>query len=387
MRRSVHEPFRSEGRRIGSDGRTIRAPRIRRPGKVARLGVTVGLLVVLGTTLNPGEVLGQLRQARLPWLALALVVSVAQVAVSAWRWRFTAGRIGIPLPFGEAFREYYLATFLNQVLPGGVLGDVSRAWRHGRSGASESRESAARAVLLERASGQMVMLVTAALCAGALVLGGSGLGAGTGALERGLASRLVPGSWSELPGGFAAGVAGSVLFLGVLAGVARPKGGLFADLFAGLWERSWAESRRALLSPGPFLVQVATSLVAVASYVVMYVVAARAIGVETPTPLLALLVPPVLLAMLIPLSLAGWGLREGAAALLWAAVGLSATEGTAASVMYGLLVLVSSLPGALVLLLRRPPGSGPGRRGRPVPIGSAGKEDEGPGPGSPQAGG
>ena len=56
------------------------------------------------------------------WVLSALALSVVQVLVSAWRWRFTAGRLGIALPFGEAVREYYLSMFVNQVLPGGVFG-------------------------------------------------------------------------------------------------------------------------------------------------------------------------------------------------------------------------------------------------------------------------
>ncbi|NNM34814.1 MAG: UPF0104 family protein, partial [Gemmatimonadetes bacterium] len=51
-----------------------------------------------------------------------------------------------------------------------------------------------------------------------------------------------------------------------------------------------------------------------------------------------------------PISVAGWGLREGAAALLWSAAGLTTAEGVAVSVAYGLIVLLSTLPGLAVLL-------------------------------------
>jgi hypothetical protein len=62
----------------------------------------------------------------------------------------------------------------------------------------------------------------------------------------------------------------------------------------------------------------------------------------------------VLLAMALPLSMAGWGLREGAAALLWAAAGLDVAQGVAISISYGLVVLLSTLPGAWVLARRAP---------------------------------
>ena len=71
---------------------------------------------------------------------------------------------------------------------------------------------------------------------------------------------------------------------------------------------------------------------------------------DTPLPVLLPLVAPVLMSMLIPVTVAGWGLREGAAAVLWGAVGLTAADGVLVSVAYGLLVLIGSLPGALFLM-------------------------------------
>jgi hypothetical protein len=108
--------------------------------------------------------------------------------------------------------------------------------------------------------------------------------------------------------------------------------------------------RRALLSLPALPVQLATSLLVVASYVAVYLLGAAALDIATPAAVLLPLVAPVLLAMLLPLTLAGWGAREGAAALIWTAAGLPASEGVAISITYGLLVLVSSLPGLPILL-------------------------------------
>jgi uncharacterized membrane protein YbhN (UPF0104 family) len=104
--------------------------------RVLRTVVSLSLLGLLAIWLDVGALLDQLRAVEAEWLVAALALSVAQVTISAWRWRYTAKRLGLPLPLGVAVREYYLATFLNQVLPGGVLGDVSRAWRHAQAGAA-----------------------------------------------------------------------------------------------------------------------------------------------------------------------------------------------------------------------------------------------------------
>ena len=128
---------------------------------VFRLGVSVGLMLGLAWWFNPSEVVGPLVQMRPGWVLLAVLISFAQIVMLAWRWQFTARHLGVELAFPVAWREYYLSIFLNQVLPGGVMGDVSRAWRHARAQHRELEQSgpAVRAVVFERLSAQVVMVV------------------------------------------------------------------------------------------------------------------------------------------------------------------------------------------------------------------------------------
>ena len=306
---------------------TVGRPMTRR--WVVRLCVSFGLLIALAKWLEVSEIADRLAQMQPSWIGLALALSVVQVAASAWRWRFTAGRLGIELPFSIAVREYYLAMFLNQVIPGGVVGDVSRAWRHARAQSLLRSASgpAVRAVILERASGQVVMAMVAMLSVVSLPLG-----------------------------------LGVTWWWGVLAVGAVVSGFLFwvRDLNdTSLMGRFWRDARLALFAGLAFPLQFASSVLVVATYLITHVIAARAIGVETPLLVLAPLVAPVLLTMLIPVTVAGWGLREGAAAVLWGWAGLTAVDGVAISVAYGLLVLLSTLPGGLVLALG-PAGMGRG---------------------------
>jgi hypothetical protein len=94
---------------------------------------------------------------------------------------------------------------------------------------------------------------------------------------------------------------------------------------------------------------VLASVATLAGYALMFVVAAAATGTRPPLSVVLL----VLLAAAVPLNLGGWGPREGAAAGAFAAVGLGAEQGLAASVAYGVMALVATSPGLLVLL--RPP--------------------------------
>lgn len=308
-----------------------------------RLGVSLGLLFTVAWLLDAESVAGRLAHLRAPWVLLALGISVPQIVLSAYRWRVTAGRLGIHLPFKDALREYYLATFLNQVLPGGVLGDVSRAWRHTRV----QTGPVIRTVIIERASGQAVMMAVA------------------------VSSLLViPRTFGVDPWlamGTAAIASGAVV-MGLLhtrRRQARTAGGSVGSV--------WRDVHTALLARDVVAKQLAVSTLVVGSYIATYVVAARAVGVTTPTSVLAPLIAPVLMSMLIPTSIAGWGVREATAAGLWIVVGMTAEDGVAISATYGLLVLLSSLPGALFLLT-----AGRDRTERLRPSESGGNGDESP---------
>ena len=131
-----------------------------------RFGVSAGVLIALAFVVDLDDILSRLLAMQFDWVLMAVLISVLQVIGSAWRWRYTASQLGIGLSLRQAVQEYYLATFLNQMLPGGVMGDVSRAWRHSRillSSGYGKPGKAVRAVILERLSGQMVMCVTAVI--------------------------------------------------------------------------------------------------------------------------------------------------------------------------------------------------------------------------------
>ena len=105
---------------------------------------------------------------------------------------------------------------------------------------------------------------------------------------------------------------------------------------------------RAWLRDGAWRAQAGYSLAIVGCSIGAFAAAAASVGASL--PMVALVIYPLTLAaMLIPVSIAGWGLREGAAAALWPLAGLSAEAGVAASVVYGLAALASALPGVLFL--------------------------------------
>ena len=74
------------------------------PG-LLRAGVSLALLALLAWWLDAGVLLDRLAAIDPRWALLAVAISLPQIALLAFRWRFTAGRLGLDLPFGTALRS------------------------------------------------------------------------------------------------------------------------------------------------------------------------------------------------------------------------------------------------------------------------------------------
>ncbi len=251
--------------------------------------------------------------------ALAVPVTVC----CAWRWRLVAGGLGVGIPLPAAVAACYRSQFLNTVLPGGVLGDLHRGVRQGRLAGDTGR--GLRAVAWERLAGQVVQ-VAATLVVLVLV------------------PSPVRSSLPDVVVGVLGVGAVAALVLRLVPSVGGPRR-------SRMWRCVRADLRHGLLARGVWPGATLASVGAVAGHLATFLVAARAAGV-TASPLrllpLALL---VLLAMTIPLNVAGWGPREGVAAWAFAAAGLGAAQGVTTAVVYGVMGLVAGLPGAAVLLV------------------------------------
>lgn len=281
--------------------------------------------------MGAGPVVNGLRLTT-PWaLAVALAITSLTTLCSAWRWRLVAGGLGVGMPLRSAVAAYYRSQFLNATLPGGVMGDMHRALRHGREVGDLGRSM--RAVAWERAAGFAVQVM---LTVGVLLL------------------RARPG------GSFLPLVAWLVA---VVAGVALIAVPLRLDprrLPARIARAVTTDLRDAILArrawPGILL----ASAVAVLGHAAVFVVAVRATGTDVSLGRLLPLALVVLMASGVPTNIAGWGPREGAAAWVFAAAGLGAGPGVATAVVYGVMALVASLPGALVLAVAWAPRTAPG---------------------------
>jgi uncharacterized membrane protein YbhN (UPF0104 family) len=274
-------------------------------------------------------------------LVLGLLLAVPVTLCCAWRWSVVAHALGDRLPLSAAVASSYRAQLLNTTLPGGVLGDVHRGVSHGRSVGDPGR--GLRGVAWERFAGQLIQV-----CVTVVVLW------------------VLPSPVrAALPG--AAVAAGFVAILVVVAAVAHHGR---ADVVSRVLRVARRDVRR-IVARRFWPPLVLASALALAGHVATFLVAARAAGVSASPVRVLPLALLVLVAMAVPLNVAGWGPREGVSAWAFASAGLTADRGVATAVVYGVMVLVGSLPGAVVLvagtLHRR---SGGVTASQPMPKGS-----------------
>jgi len=289
-------------------------------GWASPAGGAVTLAVVVWR-LGAGPFLDGVRAVDAGALAAAAAVGLLTTVCCAWRWTAVARGLGVRLSLPAAVAAYYRSLFLNLTLPGGVVGDVHRGVSHGRDVDDIGR--GLRAVAWERTAGQVVQVVL------------------TVALLLALPSPVRP--WMPLVAIALLGtVIGMVLVGRVHPGGGRPRWARLRDVVAG-------DVRDGLLARRALPVIAFTSAVVVLGHAVTFMIAARAAGTTAPALRMLPLALLAMMAMVLP-GVAGWGAREAATAWVFGAAGLGAGQGVATAVVYGVIVLAASLPGAVVLV-------------------------------------
>ena len=217
--------------------------------------------------------------------------------------------------------------FFNQVLPSGVGGDAVRAWRCHRLGIGVA--AALRSLVLDRVAGYLVLVVLFA--AGLPVL-----------------LRVLPERHQRY---------GVVLLFGAaLCGLLPlflmdylPQRLLRFRLVAELAALS-REGRRLFARPARSAAIVSLSIATVGLAILGVMLVASSLGVDLSFGSWVVIVPPVSLIQLIPISLAGWGVRELGFVVVLAGFGIAAEAALATSVLVGLCLIIIGLPGGLLWL-------------------------------------
>lgn len=287
--------------------------------------VSAALMIVLFQSLDLAAITAAI--ALLPWwaLATALLILLSQVLVLAWRWRVITSYIGGGLHFGDALRLTFVGLFFSQTLPTSIGGDAMRIWEARRLGLSG--ELAIGSVIIERLTGlaAIALVVTLSLPFVWTDLGESQL--------RWALLALAPAALALLA---------ALAFVDLLPLQRLPKAahsylGFIALSLRRIGQSTLASTNVLLLGAIAAVVGISSAL-AIGHHV--------GIGLGLAAYLVAL--GGAVLLTVVPVSVAGWGVREIATVGIFGAMGVPAEKAVVVSLLYGVGLLVVSLPGGLL---------------------------------------
>ncbi|KAF1084025.1 hypothetical protein SPSYN_02937 [Sporotomaculum syntrophicum] len=286
--------------------------------------VSVILMAWLVKTIEWGQIANLLRNARLSWLLLAFLFVIISVLVSAYKWQLICRASGLKCELKELWKIYWCGLFFNNFMPSSIGGDALRIYWAGRY--TGDATGTGTSVVVER------VLATVGL---------SFLGL--------LAAPLVQIQVPYLKAFFIAMILGSLF---VLVLILSPLSLLMSRLFAGfpkvtaLLNGLNTHGSRLRSQKGLIFMSLLWSVIFQFCVVMVNISILHAFCVDRIALLEAcLIIPATSVAAMIPIGINGYGTREGAYAALFAYFGVNRAEAIAVSVVFALIVTISSLWG------------------------------------------
>jgi len=289
--------------------------------------ISAALLYLALRKVNLSELAARIENlASLCWIGVAIAVSFFQIFVGVLRWREVSAECGAPLTTRQAMRFNLIGAFFNQTLPSSIGGDAVRLWLVARNGAGW--RAATYSIFVDRAIGLIAL---------AIIIVAS-----------------LPWSYSLIsdPHGRSA-----LLFVD-FAALAGGVGFLALGRLPWSWLKHWwgthhlhacsVVANRVLFSPvrGP-AIAVLSLLVHVLAVVIAWCVV-QSIAAPVMFGQIFQLIPPVMLITMLPISIAGWGVREASMGLAFGYAGLVTNEGVNVSLLFGAVAFVVGAFGGLV---------------------------------------
>jgi uncharacterized membrane protein YbhN (UPF0104 family) len=290
-----------------------------------KIAVTVSLLWFLVSRVDLHHIANVLTRLNLATLGLAAFVLALTIPINAARWHYILSASGYSPGTAKLAKIVLVGLFFNQVLPSGVGGDAVRAWRCHLLGIPVGR--AIRSILLDRALGFASIVL---------------------AYAAGLPTLLSMMADGVQQGGFVAILFIAVGGLAALFCLDFLPNFLLRMKFLSFLASIAIEARRLVSDPRRFAVIFSLALLGTAINIWGYQRIALSIGADLSFVDWVLIVPPVTLVQLLPISLAGWGIREAALVVVLSAFDISSEIALTISLLFGACQVLIALPGGLV---------------------------------------
>ncbi len=292
---------------------------------VLKIAVSLALITIVVRAFDVRGITTHFAKVDAATLLLAVTVALSIAFMHTARWLAVIAAGGHRLGFKTALQIVLIGHFFNQVLPSSVGGDAVRAWCAYRAGLSLG--AAAGTIIIDRAIALFALLLLAA--------------AGLPWLFEIVADPAARWALSTV---IFAGLAGFGIFLAI-SGLPQ---------FLVRWRAARALlslaalARKVMSCPRYALPVILLSVVSFVGFAFIVFSLARAMQLDVTFKDCVLLVPPVILITVVPVSIAGWGVREGAMVVAFGFVQVASGAAFALSVLFGLTLAVASLPGSLL---------------------------------------
>jgi len=299
-----------------------------------KLLISLGLLAFLLSRTDLQAIGALFRSLRLPLLVLSLLLYILTQILSSLRWRCLLQAEQINLSFWKLILLYFEGMFFNLMLPTLIGGDVVRGYHVFRL--TRRHEASLASILVERLSGYVAMIMIACI---ALI-------PAYPYLHDPAVVWLTAASAAALIGVIAGLLSDQVqtLFFRLLntAGLTR-----FHETLHGLYEavqRYWRHRRALLLAVG-------LSLILQSLGIIIFYLISRSLNFLVPLRYFFLFVPLITVVSMLPISVAGLGVREASSVYFFAKVGLDSASAMSLSLLWFAVTALSSSLGGIVFLI------------------------------------
>jgi glycosyltransferase 2 family protein len=298
---------------------------------IVKAGISLALLAVLFSRQSVFSLFREMISVDPRALIAAIVLFSASLFVIGLRWSAILEVLGYSVDSVTTTRLVFVGQFFSQMLPSGVGGDVARAWLARGKGVRLS--AAISSVAVDRISGLISLLILGT--------------AGVPALYHVAHAQVAFGGISLL---LLAGYCGC----GLIFALDRLPKGLQRFTAVHALSQIAKDLRAALLRLKVAFQVMGYSFVIQIIIVAAVFILARGLAIQVSMLSCLLVVTLSNLLQALPISIAGWGLREGTFVTGFGLFGVGRSDALALSLVFGLIVLLTSLPGSVIWLIQKP---------------------------------
>ena len=293
---------------------------------IIKIVISAALLYLALRKANFSDLASRIDVASLGWLGLAIAATFLQIFIGVLRWRIVSAECGAPLPIRQAMRYNLIGAFFNQTLPSSIGGDAVRLWLVARAGAGW--RAATYSIFVDRAIGLIALAV--------------------------MIVASLPWSYQLITDPYGR----SALLLVDFAALAGGVGFLILGRLPWPWLKTWwgthhlyacaVIANRVVFSRTHGVAIAALSIFVHVLAVVIAWCVVKSIAAPVGFGQTFQLIPPVMLITMLPISIAGWGVREATLGLAFGYAGLMTNEGINISLLFGAVTFIVGAFGGLV---------------------------------------